>query len=273
METMTYESSPIDLLELARGEEARQARGVATVADVVEQIAGGVMCYAGAGSWANQAIGLGMQTEVARADIDQLIEFYASRGVEPMLEVCPFADPSLIRRLGEGGFVIREFENVLAIDLQTARLPAMPAGVAVVRLDATDAEQVKRCIAIKIAGFEPSDESAFVRMDQRVIAHPINRSYFAMVNGEHVAAGACDVQPPVSGLFGMATLPAFRRRGCQRALMLARLQDARDAGCRFATIGSSPLIATGRNAMRLGFQVAYTKVLMVKPGSGLRASM
>lgn len=269
---MPYEASPLDILAVAQAEESRQARCVAAVADIVEPIAGGVMCFAGPSSWANQAIGLGMQGPVSEDDIDRLVDFYTSRSVEPRLEVCPFTDASLITHLADRGFVVREFENVLTMDLQHARLPAMPAGVDVVEVDVADEQQVDACVAIKVAGFEPEDATTFVRMDRRVIAQPINRSYFAVVHGEYAAAGTCDLQPPVAGLFGMATLPAFRRRGCQRALILTRLQAARDAGCRYATIASSPVIATGRNAMRLGFQVAYTKALMVRPGKGLRAS-
>jgi len=76
----------------------------------------------------------------------------------------------------------------------------------------------------------------------------------------------------MTGLFGAATLAPYRRRGCQRALMIARLRAAIDAGCRYASVHSEPHIGTARNALRLGFQILYTKVTLVRPGKGLLPS-
>ena len=58
----------------------------------------------------------------------------------------------------------------------------------------------------------------------------------------------------------------------QAALIARRLEHARDQGCELVTIGSRPGIATERNAARLGFYVAYTKVIMAMPGEGLTSS-
>jgi hypothetical protein len=54
--------------------------------------------------------------------------------------------------------------------------------------------------------------------------------------------------------------------------MIARLRAAQDAGCRYASIHSRPDVATGRNALRLGFQVAFTKAIVTRPGPGLAPS-
>ena len=51
--------------------------------------------------------------------------------------------------------------------------------------------------------------------------------------------------------------------------MIERLAALTLAGCRYACVHSEPQVATGRNAMRLGFQVAYTKAIMVRPRLGL----
>ena len=57
--------APIDLAEFARLEESRKPSSVARIADEFEEIAGGTMCFGGVGSWANQAMGLGMDGPVA----------------------------------------------------------------------------------------------------------------------------------------------------------------------------------------------------------------
>ena len=64
----------------------------------------------------------------------------------------------------------------------------------------------------------------------------------------------------VAGFFGASTLPAFRRRGVQTALLRARMERAREAKCDLAVCLAQPGSSSGRNATRLGFQVLYTRV-------------
>lgn len=99
-------------VEIARLEEARQAVAVAELADEHIGISGGTVCFSGAGSWMNQAQGLGLSGGVTSEEIDQLVEFYTSRGVEPKIEVCCFTHHSLTQGLEERGFTLLEFENV-----------------------------------------------------------------------------------------------------------------------------------------------------------------
>jgi hypothetical protein len=266
------ESTLLDIPQVARMEEARQAQGVASVADIAEPVAGGFMCFAGVGSWANQAMGLGMNGPVSDADLERLIDFYQVRGVEPRIEVCPHADTSLVRGLADRGFVVREFKNVLVRDLG-APLPAPPEGIDVEVVDPADQRRVEEHVAIKAAGFAVADVPLFSRLARRSLAGGGGvRGFTASIAGQAVAAGAIDIVPPCAALFGMTTLPSHRRRGCQLALLIARLRAAAEAGCRFATIQSEPHIGTARNALRLGFVIIYTKVTLVRPGPGLAPS-
>jgi GNAT superfamily N-acetyltransferase len=199
-----------------------------------------------------------------------LIEFYESRGVEPRLELCPHAHESLVRGVAARGFVVREFKNVLARDLQIA-LPEPPEGVDVIRVDPRDAEQVARFSTTRCDGFGDLDVELAARLDRRSLSRPGVLGWLAKIDGDIAAAAVCDIDTErgMTGLFGAATLAPYRRRGCQRALMIARLQAAKNAGCRYATVHSAPHIGTARNALRLGFQILYTKVTLVRPGEGL----
>jgi hypothetical protein len=266
---------PMEAAGIARLDEARQSHGVARVADVAEPLAGGFLCFAGLGSWANQAFGLGMTSCVEDAQIDRLVDFYQSRGVEPRVEVCPHAHESLVRGLADRGFVVREFKNVLALDLRVRLAdPPEAGGIEIGRVDPTDAGQVARFAAIRCEGFGVDDPELAARLDRRSLSLPNVHGWLASVDGQIAAAGACDIDSKrgIAGLFGATTLAPYRRRGCQLTLMLARLRAARDAGCRFATVHSEPHIGTARNAQRLGFQVLYTKVTLVRPGAGLHPS-
>jgi hypothetical protein len=59
----------------------------------------------------------------------------------------------------------------------------------------------------------------------------------------------------------MATLPRFRRRGIQGAMVALRLARAARAGCDLASVGASPGGDSHRNLERLGFRVAYTRTV------------
>jgi len=83
--------SLLNIAELAVMEEARQARAVAAVAEVVEELAGGLMSFSGPGSYSNHSVGLGMSGAVSGPEMDRLCQFYESRGFVAQIEVCPYA--------------------------------------------------------------------------------------------------------------------------------------------------------------------------------------
>ena len=62
---------------------------------------------------------------------------------------------------------------------------------------------------------------------------------------------------------GAATLPAHRRRGVQTALLAARLAAAA-AGCDLAVITTAPGTRSQRNAQRQGFDLLYTRAILIK---------
>src|SRR5690606_7687062 len=84
---MPTEIAPLAPIDIARLEEAHQARGVADAAGYAEPIGGGLMCFGGEGSWASQACNLGLDGPVSGEDLDRLCHFYTSRGVEPRVEL------------------------------------------------------------------------------------------------------------------------------------------------------------------------------------------
>jgi len=271
---------PFDPIEVARLEEARQALGTAEVTSEAEAIAGGWMSFEAPGAWANQACGLGLAGPVSAGEIDRLVAFYVGRGVEPKIEVCPFADPSLLAGLAARGFTLREFEVVLARviapgeDLAAALPHGWPAAVEVVRVDPEDDAAVRRFVDVSSSGFlrDQTVPEALEALAWRVARHPRCDSFEARCDDQVVAGGGMETGEGVACLFGASTLPPWRGRGIQQALMVRRMQRAVERGCRLVTIHSDPRIATARNASRLGFLPAYTKVVLAMAGAGLEPS-
>jgi len=68
----------------------------------------------------------------------------------------------------------------------------------------------------------------------------------------------------IAQLTGAATAPAHRRRGVQTALLSARLADAAAAGCDIAVVTTQPGSKSQRNVQRQGFDLLYTRAVLVK---------
>ena len=265
----------MELIEIARLEEARQALGLAEIADESRPFGGGTAGRGVAGSWINNVVGAAMNGPVDAAALDNLIEWYASAGIEPRLEVAPFADPGLIALLEERRFVVRMFENVFYRELDVGsvvRAPQEPpVELSIGILNPADAAVVREAALVAISGFFPpgaEPRESDIEMSERALRHPRTVAVVARVGGRAVGAGSMEVSGGVCGLFGLSVLPEFRRRGIQQALIAARLNEAAKRGARLATIGSKPGVATERNVRRMGFALAYTKVVLVQPGPG-----
>jgi ribosomal protein S18 acetylase RimI-like enzyme len=85
--------------------------------------------------------------------------------------------------------------------------------------------------------------------------------YLARVDGEPAGAALLVLEEGLAYLANASTLPEFRRRGVQTALIAARIADARAAGCEEVCSGTTFGSASQRNLQRAGLAVAYTKAV------------
>ncbi|GJQ30507.1 MAG: GNAT family acetyltransferase [Phycisphaerae bacterium] len=268
--------STLELREIARREEGRQARALAEAAEFALPIAGGTVGRGVPGLWHNYAVGLGLAGPVADADLDAAIAFHADHGVEPRIELCPFAHDSLLAGLAKRGFVLRLFEMTFfrALDPECPVQPVFtpPADLRVEIVNAADPAAVREFARTAIAGFLPPEQAItddMIESASRNVRHPRSVAVVGRLDGQTIAAGAMEVAGESCALFGLSVAPAFRRRGIQQAMLAWRLNHAASRGCRFACIGGKPGEGTERNVRRMGFTLAYTKVHLVKPGPGL----
>ena len=91
--------------------------------------------------------------------------------------------------------------------------------------------------------------------------------FLAFVDGKIAGGAAVSADHGVCGLFGASTLPAFRRRGVQSALLATRLAWAREKGSDIAVSITQPGSISHRNIERSGFRVAYTRTKLILPPS------
>jgi GNAT superfamily N-acetyltransferase len=85
------------------------------------------------------------------------------------------------------------------------------------------------------------------------------RRYFAFWDGRPAAVASLTLGLGVGYLGDMRTLPEFRARGIQTALIHHRLRAAQ-AEADVVLVGTAPGNASSRNVVRAGFQIAYSQL-------------
>lgn len=230
----------------------------------IEPVADGFAIYAGPTSPLNRVIGLGCTGPVTAADLDQLETIYAEAGAGVRLDLCPLADPSLIALLRERAYQLESFQSILALPLTAATSIAAPA--ADLRIAQATPQEADLWIKTTAQGFAGTESPAPALFD--ILGpnfHAANAfCYFAWREGEPAAGGAMYHHEGIVELGGASTRPAFRRQGAQAALIQTRLAAARAMGCDFALVITEPGSDSQRNLTRKGFQLAYTKAILVK---------
>jgi GNAT superfamily N-acetyltransferase len=227
-----------------------------------ENIAGGVAFFGGPTYPANQIVGMGLYGEVTPDDVDRVEHFYRSRGVPSTIVVSPLADAGLLTVLGPRGYRIAEFNSVLIRRIASNEEFRLPHGIAIERTSSETADIWAHAIAQGFSDIVPVSPEIFVGF----VALPGTLSFLARIDG--AVAGGCSgriiPEAQIAALYGTATLPEFRRRGVQSALIACRLHEAALAGCEYAVVSTQPGSGSQRNMERRGFRVAYTKVVMAR---------
>ena len=252
----------LDLARRVESAEASIARGCAgdRPGTAILEVAGGVAVFAGAESPTTEAMAIGLNGPVSPAEIDRLESFFRSRGARVSIDLCPLADPGLLEQLGSRAYRPVEFNCVLVRRLTGDEFqPARHAR----RILPEEAE--RWCRTVGLGFFEQPDLSQ-EEMDvgRAICSMPGALCYLASAeDGEARAGGAMAVDQRLATLFADSTTVPYRRRGFQRELIAARLEEALAQGCDLAAAMVAPGSASQRNYERAGFQVAYTKILLV----------
>ncbi len=225
-------------------------------------IAGGIGFFGGLNYPANQMVGLGLYGEVTAAQLDEVEEFFRSRGVPATVVLSPLAHESLRALLGERGYGIAEFNTVLIRRVDPKEPLTLPPDVVVERVTRETEMPWMSAIA---KGFEQDivvAESVFGGF----AALPGAMAFLARIGDTVVGGcgGRIIPQARIAAFFGTATLPEYRGRGVQSALIAKRLHEAGLAGCEYAVVSTHPGSGSQRNMERRGFRVAYTKAVMMR---------
>ncbi len=210
----------------------------------------------------NRSIGLGVGAPATDDDLDATVDFYGGLGRRvAMAHIAPDAQPADIgTRLSAHGFAPwtrwAKCWRPIGAEPETA---AAPTALRIERIDRGGATDFG---TIAVSSLALPAESA------SLITAPIGRSgwthYLGWLDDRPVTIGAMFVVDGIAWFGYGATLPSARRRGGQTEMLVARLRDAADLGCRMVVTetGEDRPDAPNpsfRNLERAGFRVAYLR--------------
>jgi len=230
-----------------------------------EEICGGHMIFAGLGSPIGRATGCGLGRPLTAEDLDRIEQFYRERKAPSQVDLTPMHDPEVFEMFKQRGYAIAELNNVLYRKLDPGeKFPEPPPGCEIRRSYPGEAEVTGAIV--ERAFFPHGTPEAFRGLIAPLYQMEGGLAFVASIESTPAACGTGLVIPQqgIFALCGAGTHAAYRGRGLQTALLCARLSAAVQAGSEYATVVTQGGTISQRNAERLGFRVAYSKVTVIK---------
>lgn len=242
-------------------EKSRPQTGAA-----VEKISGGHVMFAGLGSPIGHAAGLGLDRPFTPEDLDRVEEFYRRHEAPSQVDLTPLHEPRVFEMFKQRGYRLAELNNVLWRQLTPLdEMPSCPSGVHIRQGRPQEANAFAGILARCFHEYKNPPEG-FEQMLAPLYAMPGAITFIASDCDKPVAVAAGLIIPEhkILALFGAGTLPEYRCRGMQAAMLGTRLQAGAEAGCEIAVVVTQGGTVSQRNCERLGFRVAYSKATLIK---------
>jgi GNAT superfamily N-acetyltransferase len=229
------------------------------------EVAGTCAMFDGVDSPITQTFGLGMFAPLAAADLEAIESFFRERRAATHHEVCPLSDPSHLQQLPKRGYRPIEQSNVLC---QPLPAPGSGEPVSAIRVRLIGPAEADLWVETSVAGWASEPEFAGVirGFGRTTVGSAAAACFVAELEGRPIATGSMVLHEGVALLAGASTVPEWRGRGAQAALLTARLEHAARHGSDLAMVVTAPGSQSQLNAERQGFRICYTRTKWVSAG-------
>jgi GNAT superfamily N-acetyltransferase len=210
--------------------------------------------------WATQTYGATGQPAGA---VRRAVAFFAAHGVPARVRVVPDAfTPEQADVLAALGLRHVGFHTMLWSPLPPTVEAAAPADIHEVSTPVEMDAHID--IQLGAYGVPPEVVDRLRPLRRTWLGSSGRRFYLAYVEGRPAAQAILHWRDDLAYLESAGTLPAYRRRGLQRALIGRRIADATKLGCRLIIGGADFENESRTNQMACGLAVAYTAALWVQ---------
>jgi hypothetical protein len=270
---------------LARRIEAAECRLSLAIVDAVLARGGdafavplgeGAAVFSGSGSPINKVIGAGFGAPIPESTWAAVERRFADKGCPVRVEISTLADSAVGAALTRRGYVLTDFENVLGYDVSDAGGAGLLTGDGMTI--ARNEGDLATWMDLVVQGFaqpdgSPQSSEVFEDETLRQVFRDFAGSagftrYIARVHRTNAGGAGLRLSEGIAQFCGASTLPAFRRRGVQAALLRCRLRDAAEAACDVAVVTTQPGSKSNHNAQRQGFALLYARAVLVKDTAG-----
>lgn len=205
----------------------------------------------------NAITGLGSGDEEL---LDKLVILYQARNCPITIQIVPgFLNDSLAQRLAAHGLFQAGFLPVLYGVPQPLVEQTRPIRNAnEVTVEPVVEEDMDLFLAVMREGINVAEDFPEILHGKRWFGRPGWHPYLARVGGVPAGVGMLYARNGTAYLTLASTLPAFRRRGCQTALLRHRIADAHVLGCDLLTSSAAFDSVSQHNLERAGLRIAYT---------------
>jgi GNAT superfamily N-acetyltransferase len=224
------------------------------------QLAGGIAAFTETGSPVNHLSAAGLTESITGQGLAKVESFFAEfeSGFEAWVarerDLAPF-----VARGYRGPTTIRVFGR------PAVPVDAIPGTITVeqVKSGSTDeAETYGRLAAVAFGSASP----VMIRLFAAFFAVPGISLYRASVDGAVAGVARLVIDGDLAEFGGGATLPEFRGRGVQQAMLRHRINEACAAGCSILVTEAEPETGSARNILRAGFEAAFGYSVFKSPG-------
>jgi GNAT superfamily N-acetyltransferase len=228
------------------------------------EIGGAKAVFDGVDAPTTQSFGLGLFEELTTATLDEMENFFFTRGTAVMHEVTPLAGVPALELLCSRGYRPIEVSNVM---YRAVEKPAIdhPANIRVREVKQEEAELWGSISGRGWTHDHPEFEEFVKQMGVLCVVRKDSPCFLAEVDGQPGAAGVLSIHEGVALFGGSSTVPELRRRGLQASLLQERMSYAFEHGCDLAMMVAEAGSNSQRNAERKGFRVAYTRMKWTLP--------
>jgi GNAT superfamily N-acetyltransferase len=206
----------------------------------------------------NRVLGLGVERPASDADIADLVDSFTGAKVPRFfVQPSPLASATLGVQLEARGF--RHYNNWVKLYRDTTPPPPVSTDLAIRLIDADRAADFGRIVATCFDW--PAPAAGWVA---DLVGRDGWRCYIAFDGDTPAATGALHVQDGVGWIDFATTLPEYRGRGAQSAILARRIGDAAELGCELLVVETAEdrpekPAPSFRNQLRFSFQVAYVR--------------